>query len=168
MGRSRKCNWKRKLKKAEKKNKPATISGFDYYKLNLDLNAERNKKWWDEMYRQYKELGSNIIFTKSRRGGYNSGIIMEMAIEFAKRSGYELIHVKPNDFKERLKGAPFDLYDGVDPELMSRIEPERLREYWRQVMPEKSDNSVTPILFGTSLPDTGKGFFDMYNESDKK
>lgn len=168
MGRSRKCNWKRKLKKEARKAaaKGKLISGFDYYKLNFYSNSERNEKWWDEMYRQYKEFGSNIIFQKSRRGGYNSGIIMEMAIEFSKRSGHELIHVKPNENKERLKGASFDLYDGVDPDSITRIHLEKLREYWEAATLIKTKNGtpMNPIIQRIGGQDSGKDFSGFWNE----
>jgi len=156
MGRNRKCNWKRKQQKAEKKlNKNKPISGFDYYKLSFDPR-NHNEKFWDEMYKQYADVGTNIIITKSRRGG-NLDLAMKMAEEFYKRSPLVFAPAKPNENLKGLTGRSFDYIDkyfeGRDPDLPYFRTPKEKEDFdllLESVRPKIDPNFRVPIILGTA------------------
>lgn len=150
MGRSRKCNWKRKQLKANKKKGPVMLTGAEYFKLNA-LGQTKSPE---------------TIMLKNRRGGYVIGYSSESkakeAYEAIKKALQDnrIIEINYSAEPHKLRGgAPdymknFKTADGryIDPEL-GNIDPARLEALYKEAMPALAPMSKrigVPMIFGTA------------------
>lgn len=165
MGRSRKCNWKRKQLKANKKKGPVMLTGAEYFKLNT--------------LGQTKSSGTIVL--KNRRGGYVIGYSSKEeakeAYDAIKKAMQDnrIIELNYSSEPHKLRGgAPDNSYmfrtsDGryIDPEL-GNINPEDYKQFWPEVVPKININFGKVLVFGTAGHDTvGKAYYDMWMKSNK-
>lgn len=164
MGRSRKCNWKRKQAKANKKKGPVMLTGEEYFKLNA--------------LGQTKSLGTIVL--KNRRGGYvigySSNSEAKKAYEIMKKALQDnrIIELNYSSEPHKLRGgAPdymdmFRTVDGryIDPEL-GDINPEEYKKFWPEVVPKMNSKRIgVPMIFGTAGHDTvGNYYHNLWHEN---
>lgn len=154
MGRSRKCNWKRKQLKANKKKGTIVLTG---------------KQYWDLHFNNGK-VSPDTIVLKNRRGSYVIGYsseskakkaydAMKKALE-GKITEDNFLGIKyPYGEPEKLRGLSPDFTqnyitaDGrfIDPEL-GDINVEEFKKYWDLELKPKFDHKSfgIPIIFGTA------------------
>lgn len=166
MGRSIKCNWKRKQLKANKKKGPVMLTGQQYWDLNTAGYID-----------QHKSKNKMMVFGKARRTGHNpTAAIIDMMKNFngtITEDNFKEIKYPYGEPEKLRGGAPDNSYmfrtaDGryIDPEL-GDIRHEDYKKFWDAVAPKlhAKSNRLGPIIFGTAGHDTvGKGYYDMWQK----
>lgn len=184
MGRSRKCNWKRKQLKANKKNEVKRIKEINEIQNRIIKNDNGSFSYLPEDFLRLAKLMPKMHMIKKRRGGttlvfeskedkevykhvsLNSGSISSGNPIFLNRRYKAELNNEP----QKLRGtAPdythnFITSDGrfIDPEL-GDINVEDYKKFW------ELDNiklpkllKKMPIIFGTGGEYGGKSFNDLW------